>query len=76
MMLDLRGEECPGPVIKTLRKLVSAKKGEEIIVLTDSKECVNVIRESIVSLGIGSFDVKQEGSYYRIMIVKLVDRLE
>ncbi len=76
MILDFRGEECPGPLIKTLRKLVNAKKGEEIIVLTDSKECVNVLRESIVPLGLGSFDFRQEGSYYRIIIVKLIDRID
>ncbi|ADM28156.1 conserved hypothetical protein [Ignisphaera aggregans DSM 17230] len=76
MILDFRGEECPGPLVKTLRKLVNAKKGEEIIVLTDSKECVNVLRESIVPLGLGSFDVKQEDSYYKITIIKLVDKLD
>jgi len=75
MILDFRGEECPKPLVKTLRKLADAKKGEEIIVLTDSKECVDVLRESIVPLGLGSFDVKQEGSYYRITIIKLVDKL-
>jgi len=34
------------------------------------------LRESIVPLGLGSFDVKQEDSYYRITIIKLIDKLD
>jgi TusA-related sulfurtransferase len=34
--LDFRGVECPEPLIKTLREIRLASKGDKITVLTDS----------------------------------------
>jgi TusA-related sulfurtransferase len=45
--LDFRGEECPGPLVKTIRVLSKLRKGEKLVVLTTSKDCVEMLKQTI-----------------------------
>lgn len=72
-ILDLRGEECPGPLVKTIRELSKACKGEELVLLTTSRMCVDMIRESVEAFGIGSIDVAEKDGYYEIVLKKTVE---
>lgn len=67
-ILDFRGETCPGPLIKTVRILSTLEKGCKAIVLTDNKECVELICEVIKLLNIDFLEVIKEDNYWKIII--------
>ncbi|MEM0028552.1 MAG: sulfurtransferase TusA family protein [Ignisphaera sp.] len=72
-VLDFRGEECPHPLVKTVRELSKARKGEEIIVLTTSKLCVDMIKESVEAFNIGEINICEKNGYYEIRLRKTVE---
>lgn len=69
VIVDAKGLSCPQPVILTVNEMKKVKKGEiEILVDTDtSKE--NVSRAAM-SQGWTVKSIVQEGTGYRISIVK------
>jgi len=69
VIVDAKGLSCPQPVILTVNEMKKVKKGEiEILVDTDtSKE--NVSRAAM-SQGWTVKSIEQEGTGYRISIVK------
>jgi len=75
-LLDFRNEECPGPLVKTVRVLTKVRKGDKLIVLTTSKECVEMLKQTIEAFGIAKIEVYNEANYYKIYLEKIVDSLE
>jgi len=69
-VLDFRGEPCPGPLIKTIRKLADALNGVLIEVLTDIEECVKAISETLELLEVKNISVERVNNYWRIRIEK------
>ncbi len=72
-VLDFRGEECPGPLIKTAKELSKAGVREKLIILTTSKLCVEMIRETVQALGIGSINIVERDKHYEIVVVKEIE---
>ncbi|MEM0051433.1 MAG: sulfurtransferase TusA family protein [Sulfolobales archaeon] len=71
--LDFRGEECPGPLVKTIRVLSKMRVGEKLMVLTTSKECVEMIKQTIEEFEIAKMEVYIRENYYEIHLEKTVD---
>lgn len=67
-VLDLRGEECPGPLAKTLRALSALREGKKIVVLMSSRECAEVLIELLKSLGFGNVNVIIQNNHVEVTI--------
>ncbi len=67
-VLDLRGENCPEPVVKVARQLEHAVSGEVIHVLTDNEECVRYLMDLIKVTGVGKAEVINKGSHHELVI--------
>ncbi len=70
-LLDVRGEECPDPVIKVARLLeekIGSDEGCLIRVLTDNEDCVNYIRDLLNSIDLRDFSVEKVDDYFEIRI--------
>ncbi len=67
-ILDFRGVECPEPLIRTLREIMRASKGNRIVVLTDQWECVDKIVSAVKFSGIGEASYETLGGHYRVEI--------
>ncbi len=70
-ILDFRGEPCPTPLVKTVRKIARMKENDEIKILTDEKECVEYIKEIIPSLGVELLSIDEEEGFWIIHIKKI-----
>lgn len=68
--LDLRNKPCPGPLVRTIRKVTYMEAGSKLIVLTNSEECVRVIRELVSALDVKSVEVVNEGTHWSIRVEK------
>uniref|UniRef100_A0A7J3ZJP6 UPF0033 domain-containing protein n=1 Tax=Fervidicoccus fontis TaxID=683846 RepID=A0A7J3ZJP6_9CREN len=66
--LDFRGEDCPGPLVKTIRALTKVSRGEQLTVLTTSKECVEMIKQTIEALEIAKIEIHSRNNYYEIKV--------
>jgi len=71
--LDFRGEDCPGPLVKTIRALSKIKRGEQLTVLTTSKECIEMIKQTIEVFEIAKIEIYSKDNYYEIYLEKTVD---
>lgn len=69
-VLDFRGEECPGPLVRTLRRLAEAEAGDVLIVYTDVEECVRMIKEAVEEMGLGRVEVVDSGAYKELHITR------
>jgi len=67
-VLDVRGEECPGPLVKATRMLAKLSKGDELVILTDIEECVRLIRETVEMLNVSFIHVEQTEDYWKITV--------
>lgn len=67
-VLDVRGEECPEPVIKVARALEATEEGDTIFVLTDNYECVKYIKELVNIANIGELEIKERNNHYELMV--------
>lgn len=60
--LDVRGEICPYPMMKTVQALKKLAKGEdELIVITDHAPALDTIPTQAIRLGF-TVDIKETGS--------------
>jgi tRNA 2-thiouridine synthesizing protein A len=60
--LDVRGEICPYPMMKTVQALKKLSKDEnELIVITDHAPALDTIPTQAIRLGF-SVDIKETGS--------------
>ncbi len=67
--IDVRGKVCPYPVIVTLEKLSSLKKGEVLEILTDESLAVRRIPEEAKRMGL-KVEVEKMESWWKIKIEK------
>lgn len=70
---DFRGEDCPGPLIKAIKALAEAKKGDMIVVSTTSSRCVEMIKEIVESLGLGNINILQKEGYVEVVLEKTAE---
>lgn len=68
--LDLQGEPCPYPAIKTLEVLPELKNGEILEVLSDCPQSINNIPIDAKNHGYEILQVEQIGSTIRYLIKK------
>lgn len=68
LVLDVRGEECPRPLVKMARMLAELGKNEELVILTDIEECVRLIRETAEMLNVRFTSVERMKGYWRITV--------
>lgn len=69
-LLDFRGEDCPGPLIKALRVFARLKRGESLTVLTDVEECVRLLKENIQEAGLGRVNVYRRQEFFEVKIIR------
>lgn len=68
--LDLQGEPCPYPAIRTLEVLPELKKGEILEVLSDCPQSINNIPVDAKNHGYEVLDIEQLGATIRYLIKK------
>ncbi|ARJ56679.1 sulfurtransferase-like selenium metabolism protein YedF [Campylobacter cuniculorum] len=68
--LDLQGEPCPYPAIRTLEVLPELKKGEILEVLSDCPQSINNIPIDIKNYGYEMLKIEQLGATIRYLIKK------
>lgn len=68
--LDLQGEPCPYPAIKTLEVLPDLKKGEILEVISDCPQSINNIPVDAKNHGYEVLKVEQYGPTVRYLIRK------
>ncbi len=68
MYLDLRGEECPIPTVKTVDAMKQVAPGEELVVLTDDPICATEIPLQATHRG---FSVNSELSEHSQWLITL-----
>jgi len=76
MYLDFRGEECPGPLVKTVKVLSKVRRNEKIVVLTTSKQCVDMLKQTIELFRVAKMEIYNRDNFYEIYIEKTVEELE
>lgn len=69
VIVDARGLSCPQPVLLTVNEMKKVKKGE-IVVLVDTDTSKENVSRIAASQGWTVKGVEQEGTGYRISIVK------
>jgi len=65
--IDARGLSCPQPVLLTLKKIESVKKGDLVILVDTDTSRENVVRAA-QSQGWEIKEISPEGAGYRIAI--------
>ena len=68
--LDLQGEPCPYPALKTLEVLPTLKKGEILEVISDCPQSINNIPVDAKNHGYEVLDIEQHGPTIRYLIKK------
>ncbi len=68
-VLDVRGEDCPAPMVKVVRKIARIPEGDRLKVLTDIEECVRLIRETVEAIEL-EVEVRDTGKGYWEMIIE------
>lgn len=68
--LDLQGEPCPYPAVRTLEVLPELKVGEILEVLSDCPQSINNIPIDAKSHGYKVLKVEQHGATIRYLIQK------
>ncbi|WP_309544421.1 sulfurtransferase-like selenium metabolism protein YedF [Helicobacter sp. MIT 99-5507] len=68
--LDLQGEPCPYPAIKTLEVLPDLKKGEILEVISDCPQSINNIPVDAKNHGYEVLKIEQHGPTIRYLIKK------
>ncbi len=72
-ILDFRGEDCPGPLVKTVRELSKMERGSKVLVLTTSKQCVELLKQTVNAFRIAEMVVRESCGVYEILLEKTVD---
>lgn len=68
--LDLQGEPCPYPAVRTLEVLPELKKGEILEVISDCPQSINNIPIDVKNHGYTLLKVEQLGATIRYLIQK------
>ncbi|MCC6005872.1 MAG: sulfurtransferase TusA family protein [Thermofilum sp.] len=75
-VLDFRGEECPGPFVKAVRELAKMRKGDKVVVLTTSKQCVDLLRQAVDAFGVAEMLVRENDGVYEVLLERTADEGE
>jgi TusA-related sulfurtransferase len=70
IQLDLIGQVCPGPTVDTLTALKQVRPGGKVLLLTDYLPARQTIRQLAESRGHSFEIVEDDGTTFRIEIVK------
>jgi len=68
--LDVCGEVCPMPVLRTKRALEEMKAGETLEVIVDYPPSKENVRRLALSEGNEVLEIKEEGNLIKILIRK------
>lgn len=68
--MDIKGETCPYPALKTLEALDSMQKGEILEVISDCTQSINNIPTDAKNHGYDVLCVEQDGTNIRFLIRK------
>jgi len=68
--LDVCGEVCPMPVLRTKRALEEMKAGETLEVIVDYPPSKENVRRFALSEGNEVLEIKEEGNLIKILIRK------
>lgn len=68
--LDLRGDVCPLPVLKTRKKIEQIPKGDFLEVMVDYPVAKENILRTVHQMGEEVVNVKKEGHIFYILIKK------
>lgn len=68
--LDIQGESCPYPAIRTLEALEEMQSGEILEVISDCPQSINNIPTDIKNHGYEMLLLEQEGAILRFVIKK------
>jgi TusA-related sulfurtransferase len=74
--LDLRGEDCPGPLVKTIRELAKMRNGEEVVVLITSKLCVELLKQTVELLEIAKIEVHSNENFFEVYLKKIAEEMK
>jgi tRNA 2-thiouridine synthesizing protein A len=69
-ILDLRGEICPMPVLKTRNKLSEMNQGETVEVIVDYPAAQENIKRTVEQLGSEVMEIVKEENDIHIVIKK------
>lgn len=70
MVIDLRGQECPVPVLRAVRVLSRLPPGGSVVFLTDSEECAETIKYLVKSSAIGTVASRRKKGYIEVAVTK------
>lgn len=71
ILLDVRGERCPEPVVKLAKLLEREIKSHNSViirVLTDNEDCVKYMKDLLVSVGIVDYSISKLKDHYELKI--------
>lgn len=68
--LDVCGEVCPMPVVKTKKALESMKSGQTLEVTVDYSPSRENVQRFVLNTGNQVIEVKEEGALTKILIKK------
>lgn len=69
-LLDLRGEICPMPVLRTKKRLENMEKSQILEVMVDYPVAKENILRMVQQMGEEVIEVKEEGHIFKIRIRK------
>ncbi len=67
-VIDLRGQECPEPLLRAVRVLSRLPPGGSVIFLTDSEECAENIKYLVKTSAIGTVTSRKKGGYIEVAV--------
>lgn len=69
--IDLRGMECPTPLIKAIEEYTKLGEGETLEILMDSKQCVELLDEGINEMKAGEIKIEETNpGTYKVILTK------
>jgi len=68
-VLDMRGLQCPEPLIRIVKVIEGLGTGDVVDVVTDVPECVNLIKEAVEGFGLGLVEVLNKGEYFVLRVL-------
>ena len=68
-VLDVRGLQCPEPLLRIVKVVEELNTGEVVDVITDVPECVNLIKETVEGFELGLVEVLNRGEYFILRIL-------
>ncbi len=68
-VLDVRGLQCPEPLLRIVKVVEELNTGEVVDVITDVPECVNLIKEAVEGFELGLVEVLNKDGYFVLRVL-------